>query len=218
MKKLLAALFFTLPTTVFALNIFDCANTASDDLNSIYLSPDVTCWKSLVDEDDFKSYGYNSLQLRPQGYKSIVIDKLIVKQKPEDGLTQAILNNVSDNVTESIKTNLQEKFTLTTTPGKETLRLQVLLSEALITGEGIELRDLLPIKAVWNLGKKMLDQNIKVPFMIFESRLTDSETGALVRARVFIVRGEHFAGRELNEDDFTSLAYKTVKEAFARAN
>ena len=54
--------------------------------------------------------------------------------------------------------------------------------------------------------------------MIFESRFTDSETGLLVRASVFIVRGEHFAGRELNEGDFTSPAYKAAKEVFSRAN
>ncbi|MDG1453883.1 MAG: hypothetical protein P8Q17_05540 [Methylophilaceae bacterium] len=64
----------------------------------------------------------------------------------------------------------------------------------------------------------MQHKNLKVPFMIFESRFTDSETGLLVRASVFIVRGEHFAGRELNEGDFTSPAYKAAKEVFSRAN
>ena len=98
--------------------------------------------------------------------------------------------------------------------GPNTAKLEVSFSGARISGEGIGIIDLLPVKALWNLGKKAADKNTKVPVMIVESKLTDSEDNSLQRARVILVRGESFVDRAVTRDNFVGMADMTVKKAF----
>ena len=74
--------------------------------------------------------------------------------------------------------------------------------------------DLLPVKALWNLGKKAADKNTKVPVMIVESKLTDTQDNSLQRARVILVRGESFVDRDVTRENFVGMADMTVKKAF----
>ena len=77
--------------------------------------------------------------------------------------------------------------------------------------------DFLPIKVAWNLGKKALNKNTKVPFMVFESRITDSVSGELIRARIFVFRGEGFEG-EMAPNTFESLVVNSIDKAFEKSD
>ena len=77
--------------------------------------------------------------------------------------------------------------------------------------------DFLPIKAAWNLGKKITDNNTKVPFMVFESRISDSVSGELIRARIFVFRGEGFEG-DMAPNTFESLVVNSIDKAFEKSD
>jgi len=52
---------------------------------------------------------------------------------------------------------------------------------------------------------------------VFESRISDSVTGELIRARIFVFRGEGFEG-DMAPNTFESLVVKSIDKAFEKSD
>jgi hypothetical protein len=53
--------------------------------------------------------------------------------------------------------------------------------------------------------------------MVFESRISDSVTGELIRARIFVFRGEGFEG-DMAPNTFESLVVNSIDKAFEKSD
>jgi len=206
--------FFFFLLTFLSLNLIACESLEDDGLNDSLLFKDHGCLTLTADTPDFKQYSYTNPNFNLLAYQSLMIEEVIINQRPDDSVTQAILDEMKKSIRHSIIEHIGNSRKIVTEMGPNTAKLEVSFSGARISGEGIGIIDLLPVKALWNLGKKAADKNTKVPVMIVESKLTDSEDNSLQRARVIVVRGESFVDRAVTRDNFVGMADMTVKKAF----
>jgi len=209
MKKIIFLL------TLFSLNVMACESLKDDGLNDSLLFKDHGCLKLTADTEDFRQYSFTNPSFNMLAYQNILIEDVIINQQPDDSVTQSVLDDMKRAIKNSIIEHIGDHRQIVSEPGGPyTARLEVSFSGARVSGEGIGILDLLPVKALWNLGKKAADKNTKVPVMIVESKLTDTQDNSLQRARVILVRGESFVDRDVTRDNFVGMADMTVKKAF----
>ena len=216
MKYAKVILAIALPLTIISQSLA-CENKATNDLAETTIFKNVECWKLLVDEEHFRSYGYNNPNAKLSSYNSVLLDKITIEEKADSTVNDAMLGRIKNYATSKIKEEIQASYSLAKEIGPNVIRMQVNFRDADLTGEGMGVIDFLPIKAAWNLGKKVLNKNTKVPFMVFESRISDSVSGELIRARIFVFRGEGFEG-ELAPNTFESLVINSIDKAFEKSD
>ena len=199
---------------LFSLNTIACESLKDDGLNDSLLFKDHGCLKLTADTEDFRQYSFTNPSFNLLAYQNILIEDVIINQQPDDSVTQSVLDDMKRAIKNSIIEHIGDHRQIVSDPGPYTARLEVSFSGARVSGEGIGILDLLPVKALWNLGKKAADKNTKVPIMIVESKLTDTQDNSLQRARVILVRGESFVDRDVTRDNFVGMADMTVEKAF----
>ena len=171
----------------------------------------------LVDEDNFRSYGYNNPDLSLSSYNSVLLDEITIEEKADSTVTAELLTRIKNTARTKIRDEVGASYSLASSAEPNVMRMQVNFRDADLTGEEMGVLDFLPIKAAWNLGKKITDNNTKVPFMVFESRISDSVSGDLIRARIFVFRGEGFEG-EMAPNTFESLVINSIDKAFEKSD
>jgi len=171
----------------------------------------------LVDEDNFRSYGYNNPNAKLSSYNSVLFDEITIEEKADSTVTAELLTRIKNTARTKIRDEVQASYSLANSIDPNVMKMQVNFRDAALTGEGMGVLDFLPIKVAWNLGKKALNKNTKVPFMVFESRITDSVSGELIRARIFVFRGEGFEG-EMVPNTFESLVVNSIDKAFEKSD
>ena len=200
--------------TLFSLNVMACESLKDDGLKDSLLFKDHGCLELTADTEEFRQYSFTNPSFNLLAYQNIIIEDVIINQQPDDSVTQSVLDDMKMAIKNSIIEHIGDHRQIVSEPGPNTARLEVSISGARVSGEGIGVLDLLPIKALWNLGKKATDNNTKVPVMIVESRLTDTQDNSLQRARVILVRGESFVERDVTRDNFVEMADMAVIKAF----
>ena len=215
MKFTKLVLAIALPFTMISQSLA-CENKVINDLAETTIFKNVDCWTLLVDEDNFRSYGYNNPDLSLSSYNSVLLDDITIEEKADDTVTAELLTRIKNSARTKIREELQASHSLVNAKGSNVMRMQVNFRDADLTGDGMGVLDFLPIKAAWNLGKKIIDENTKVPFMVFESRISDSVSGELIRARIFVFRGEGFEG-EMAPNTFESLVINSIDKAFKKS-
>ena len=194
-----------------------CENKAKNDLAETTIFKNIDCWTLLVDEDNFRSYGYNNPNAKLSSYNSVLLEKITIEEKADSTMTAELLTRIKNSARTKIRDEVQASYSLANSIDSNVMKMQVNFRDAALTGEGMGVLDFLPIKVAWNLGKKALNKNTKVPFMVFESRITDSVSGELVRARIFVFRGEGFEG-EMAPNTFESLVVNSIDKAFEKSD
>ena len=212
--KLVLAIAF--PFTMISQSLA-CENKVINDLAETTIFKNVDCWTLLVDEDNFRSYGYNNPDLSLNSYNSVLLDEITIEEKADSTVTAELLTRIKNTARTKIRDEVRASYSLVSSAEPNVMRMQVNFRDADLTGEEMGVLDFLPIKAAWNLGKKITDNNTKVPFMVFESRISDSVSGDLIRARIFVFRGEGFEG-EMAPNTFESLVINSIDKAFEKSD
>ena len=146
-----------------------------------------------------------------------MLEKITIEEKADSTMTAELLTRIKNSARTKIRDEVQASYSLANSIDPNVMKMQVNFRDAALTGEGMGVLDFLPIKVAWNLGKKALNKNTKVPFMVFESRITDSVSGELVRARIFVFRGEGFEG-DMAPNTFESLVVNSIDKAFEKSD
>jgi hypothetical protein len=193
--------------------IYAC-ESIGDDLKNSLLFKDHGCLQKRNSDKDFTQYTYTSPHYNILAYESVIISDVVINQKAGDTVNQEALDQIKKELENSVESRIAAVRKITQSSGPSTVRLEVAFSGAQLTGEGLGLLDIVPIKALWNIGKKLSDNNTKVPVVMLESRLTNSETGELLKSRIMLVQGEPFVEREFTQGAFIDLARKAVYKAF----
>lgn len=191
-----------------------CESTKDDGLNDSLLFKDHGCLQLTSNENNFKQYSYYNPNFNFLAYQSVYIKEIIINQTPDDTVTQDVLDQMKRKIRSTLIGRIGNSRKIVSAPGPNVATLEIAFSGVTISGEGMAIIDLLPVKALWNLGKIVLDKNTKVPGLIAESKLTDSLTGKLFRARIILIRGESFVDREDAKDHFVETAKLTIDKAF----
>lgn len=204
-----------LSTFILSSSAYACVDLEVEGLNSllIYKENKSLCFNKTSDSDDYKEYAFVNTDFNLLNYNSIFIESITVNQQPSDTVNQETLTQIKSDIENHIKSRLSKVTKVVENPDQGSLTLNISISGAELTGEGLGLTDFIPLKAIWNASKKVRDQNIKVPTIIVEAKTTDSTSNIPMRGRVIIAKGEGFVDRAETEQSFEEMVIATVNKA-----
>jgi hypothetical protein len=148
---------------LFSLNVMACESLKDDGLKDSLLFKDHGCLKLTADTKDFRQYSFTNPSFNLLAYQKVLIEDVIINQQPDDSVTQSVLDDMKRSIKNSVIKHIGNYRQIVSEPGPNTARLEVSFSGARVSGEGIGILDLLPVKALWNLGKKAADKIPRFP-------------------------------------------------------
>lgn len=165
---------------------------------------------------DTKVFRYTSTKFDPSNYKSVIIDSVVINQSSvDDKITNDIIEKTRLTLEENIKQKVTQFLALTQTPGAQTLKVNISISGADLATEGFKVRNLLPISAVLKLASKATNKDKKTAVLLIESKVTDSQTGELLKGTMVTISSESFRDNDEAGQEFENLAKKVVELAIA---
>ncbi|MCF8186058.1 MAG: DUF3313 domain-containing protein [Sulfuritalea sp.] len=193
----------------------DTALMQADKPESGFFS-DYSLLKPVNGPKDTKVFRYTSTKFDPSNYKSIIIDSVLINQSSvDDKITNDIIEKTRLTLEENIKQKVTQFLALTQTPGAQTLKVNISISGADLATEGFKVRNLLPISAVLKLASKATNKDKKTAVLLIESKVTDSQTGELLKGTMVTISSESFRDNDEAGQEFENLAKKVVELAMA---
>ncbi len=191
----------------------DTALMQTDKPESGFFS-DYSLLKPVNGSKGTKVFRYTSTKFDPSNYKSVIIDSVVINQSSvDDKITTDIIEKTRLTLEENIKQNVIQFLALTQTASAETLKVNVSISGAELATEGFKVRNLLPISAVLKLASKAANKDNKTAVLLIESKVTNSQTGELLKGTMVTISSESFRDNDEAEQEFENLAKKVVELA-----
>jgi hypothetical protein len=196
----------------------DTALMQADKPESGFFS-DYSLLKPVNGSKDTKVFRYTSTKFDPSNYKSVIIDSVVINQSSvDDKITTDIIEKTRLTLEENIKQKVTQFLALTQTAGAETLKVNISISGADLATEGFKVRNLLPISAVLKLASKATNKDKKTAVLLIESKVTDSQTGELLKGTMVTISSESFRDADEAGQEFENLAKKVVELAMAHVS
>ena len=107
--KLLLAI--ALPFTMISQS-FACENRVINDLAETTIFKNVDCWTLLVEEDNFRSYGYNNPDLSLSSYNSVLLDDKTIEEKADSTVTAELLIRIKNTARTKIRDEVKASYSL----------------------------------------------------------------------------------------------------------
>jgi len=219
MQKLITpniyALMLAFITTSLSLNAM-AENTlsAQEKPESGFLA-DYSILTPVKSPDGIKVYRYTKFDFDPLMYNAVIIEPVIINQSvADDKVTPEIVEKTRAALDASIRDRVgQSELKMAHEPASGVLRVSVAISGAELESEGFKPRNILPISAALKAASYALGKEKKTPVLLVESKITDSESGVLLRAGMITISGEAFRDEAKIGEEFQSLAQKIVKLA-----
>ena len=196
----------------------DTALMQADKPESGFFS-DYSLLKPVNGSKDTKVFRYTSTKFDPSNYKSVIIDSVVINQSSvDDKITTDIIEKTRLTLEENIKQKVTQFLALTQTAGAETLKVNISISGADLATEGFKVRNLLPISAVLKLASKATNKDKNTAVLLIESKVTDSQTGELLKGTMVTISSESFRDADEAGQEFENLAKKVVELAMAHVS
>ena len=193
----------------------DTALMQADKPESGFFS-DYSLLKPVNGPKDTKVFRYTSTKFDPSNYKSVIIDSVLINQSSvDDKITSDIIEKTRLTLEENVKQKVTQFLALTQTAGAQTLKVNISISGADLATEGFKVRNLLPISAVLKLASKATNKDKKTAVLLIESKVTDSQTGELLKGTIVTISSESFRDNDEAGQEFENLAKKVVELAMA---
>ncbi len=193
----------------------DTALMQADKPESGFFS-DYSLLKPVNGPKDTKVFRYTSTKFDPSNYKSVIIDSVVINQSSvDDKITNDIIEKTRLTLEENVKQKVTQFLALTQTAGAQTLKVNISISGADLATEGFKVRNLLPISAVLKLASKATNKDKKTAVLLIESKVTDSQTGELLKGTMVTISSESFRDNDEAGQEFENLAKKVVELAMA---
>jgi hypothetical protein len=191
--------------------VADTKLSAQDKPASGFLS-DYSLLKPVKGPEGTKIHRYTKSDFDPLSYSAVMIEPVIINQAHTDEkITPQIIEQTRAALDASIHDRLgQSKLKIVHEPGPNVLRVSVALSGAELDGEGFKPRNILPISAVLKAASYAVGKEEKTPVLLVESKITDSQSGTLLRAGMITISGEAFRDEARTGAEFQSLAQRIV--------
>lgn len=153
-------------------------------------------------------------------YHAVIIDPVIINQSEADEkITSEVVEQTRLALDASIRDRIgQSRLKIAHEPGPDVLRVSVAISGAELEKEGFKPRNILPISAAIKAASYVVGKDKKIPVLLVESKITNSQSGDLVRAGMLSVSGETFRGQDKTIAVFQVLAQRIVGIAKGNSN
>lgn len=174
--------------------------------------PDYSLLKPMKGPEGTKIYRYTKFDFDPLAYSAVIVEPVVINQaEADEKITPQIIDQTRIALDASIRDRIgQSKLQMAHDPAPGTLRVSVAISGAELETEGFKPRNILPISAVIKAASYAAGKEQKTPVLLVESKITDSQSGDLLRAGMITISGEAFRDEASTGEEFQALAQRIV--------
>ena len=165
-----------------------------------------------------KLYRYVSPDFDRSQLKGVMIDPVVLyqtalKKEGQKGLSEETIYQTRMILDQQLKEKAAKRFNVVNTPGPGVGRLSVALTGAVIEGDSLKPRNIMPISAVLFAAQKVTGVDSKTPSFVVEAKLRDSVSGKVWGEGVYVMSGETFRMESSSAEAFQKLAIDWVTTA-----
>lgn len=200
---------------VIVLVLVGCASAYNPSERAPGFLPDYSLLKPIPSNlDGVKLYVYDNPQVKRGDYHAAIIESVVLYQNTvESSITIEKIEKVRTNIDDGIRLITSKKIAITTTPKAGVVRIEVAITGATVEKEGFKLWNIIPISAAIKLASIASELDNKTPVLVVELKLSDSQSGKLLREVVSIISGDNFRLKSNTSGEFEKLAISWVEQA-----
>ncbi len=209
-SKLVALAFIT----TLSLGNHASAEPASGKAHSGFI-PDYSLLQPVKSPDGIKMSRYQKPGASNENYAAIIIEPVFINQaQVDEKLTPEVIEQAKQALDKAIRERIaQTRFQIVSDAGPGVARVAIAISGAELDNEGLKPRNLMPISAAIKAVSFLAGKQSKIPVLLVESKITDSQSNELLRAGMIAINGETFR----NESDTTAAFQKLAQRAVSAA-
>jgi hypothetical protein len=159
--------------------------------------------------EDIQIYVYNNDAIESGDYDAAIVEPVFIYEGAidEDTISYQNIENAKRGINTGLNRAVAEYFETTDTPAPGVFRMQVAITGANLEGAGLKPWNIIPVSAAITLATHATNTENKRPVLMVELKITDSQTGEILKEVLTISSGEYF--RNL---DNTSAAFEQVAD------
>ncbi len=170
-------------------------------------------------DDDMKMYAYIAPGVKRSDYNAVLVESVTLYQTAtESGVTSEEIEKARAGIDKGIHEIVSKKAKITDQPGPKVIRLQVMITGATVERDSLKPWNILPVSLAITLASKATNLDGKTPAMVVELKLTDSQSGKLVKEIVTTITGDKFRMKSNTAEEFENMATTWVQQALKYAN
>jgi hypothetical protein len=164
---------------------------------------------------DTRVWRYRSGDVNPATYSAVMIDPIYLNQAPTPDISAESLIQAKIALQDSMRLAVLNKGTIkiVTQAGPGVARITVGITGAESSADGLKPWNFTPIGLAANAAAYAGGVNAKTPALVVESKITDSQTNALLGEGLITVEGESFRTASGSVEAFIGMAKKVVEAA-----
>jgi hypothetical protein len=158
---------------------------------------------------------YRNEAVNPNIYTAVIIEPIYLNQAPTQDISAESLIQAKIALQDSMRLAVLNKGTIkiTTKPGPSVARISVGITGAEASADSLQPWNFTPIGLAANAAAYAAGVNAKTPALVVESKITDSQTNALLGEGLITIEGESFRTASGSVESFIVMAKKVVEAA-----
>lgn len=158
---------------------------------------------------------YRSGDVNPAMYTAVMIDPIYLNQAPTQDISAESLIQAKIALQDSMRLAVLNKGTIkiVTQAGPGVARITVGITGAESSADGLKPWNFTPIGLAANAAAYAGGVNAKTPALVVESKITDSQTNALLGEGLITIEGQSFRTASGSVEAFVGMAKKVVEAA-----
>ena len=158
---------------------------------------------------------YRNEAVNPNLYTAVIIEPIYLNQAPTQDISAESLIQAKIALQDSMRLAVLNKGTIqiTTKPGPGVARISVGITGAEASADSLQPWNFTPIGLAANAAAYAAGVNAKTPALVVESKITDSQTNALLGEGLITIEGESFRTASGSVESFIVMAKKVVEAA-----
>ena len=168
-----------------------------------------------IKDPDVHLWRYRKSGITSNSYQAVIVDPIMINHEPNQKLTPEVLASIKAELQKDILDSLRNRgFKVVNEPGPGVARLTVGITGADYTNDGsLRPRDFTPVGLVTNAASRATDLNSKIPAMILESKVVDSQSKDILNEGLITIKGESFRTGSGSIDSFVEMTKKSIRLA-----
>lgn len=158
-------------------------------------------------------YVYENDDIETNEYHAAIVEPVFIYEGATDGdgVTYQNIENAKNGINAGLKRAVAEHFKLTEKPGPGVFRMQMAITGADLEGQGLKPWNIIPVSAAITLATHATGYENKRPVLVVELKITDSQTGEILKEVLTISGGDYFRNEDNTSAAFEELADEWVE-------
>ncbi len=168
-----------------------------------------------TNETDTRVWRYRVSSVNPGAYTAVILDPIYLNQSATKEVSLDVINKATAALQASMveAVNSRGNIRIVTHPGPGVARVSVGITGAESSADSLQPWNFTPIGLAMNAAAYAGGVNSKIPALLVDSKITDSQSKQLLGEGLITVQGESFRTNFGSADSFIAMAKKVVRSA-----